>query len=111
MAFKTPANRDLPPRMIRRTRKRKNGQPWIGYYYDGRDEQGKRKEIPLGSDLNEAKLKWAKFEYKNPPIIARNMGEVFDRYEERIIPGKKPRTQQDNLKSSNNCASALTRPP
>ena len=98
MAFKTPANRDLPPRMICRTRKRKNGQTWTSYYYDGRDEQGKRKEIPLGADLNEAKVKWAKFEYKNPPIIARNMGEVFDRYEERIIPGKKPRTQQDNFK-------------
>ena len=84
--------------MLRRTRKLKNGRIWVSYYYDGRDENGKRKEIPLGPDLYEAKVKWAKMEYKNPPKVVRNMGEVFDRYEARIIPGKKPRTQQDNLK-------------
>jgi hypothetical protein len=28
---------------------------WEAYYYNGRNELGKRIEIPLGSDLNEAK--------------------------------------------------------
>ena len=84
--------------MLRRTRKRKNGQLWTSDYYDGRDENGNRKEIPLGPDLYEAKVKWAKLEYKTPPKVTHNMGDVFDRYEERIIPSKRPRTQQDNLK-------------
>ena len=111
MALKNPSNRDLPPRMLRRTRKRKNGRIWVSYYYDGRDENGKRKEIPLGSDLYEAKVKWAKLEYKNPPKNVRNMGEVFDRYEARIIPGKKPRTQQDNLKELKRLRKAFDNAP
>lgn len=111
MALKNPSNRDLPPRMLRRTRKRKNGRIWVSYYYDGRDENGKRKEIPLGSDLYEAKVKWAKMEYKNPPKVVRNMGEVFDRYEARIIPGKKPRTQQDNLKELKQLRKAFDNAP
>nr|WP_314400366.1 tyrosine-type recombinase/integrase [Pseudomonas lundensis] len=111
MALKNPGNRDLPPRMLRRTRKRKNGRIWVSYYYDGRDENGKRKEIPLGPDLYEAKVQWAKLEYKNPPKIVRNMGEVFDRYEVRIIPGKKPRTQQDNLKELKQLRKAFENAP
>ena len=111
MALKSSGNRDLPPRMLRRTRKRKNGRIWVSYYYDGRDENGKRKEIPLGLDLYEAKVKWAKLEYKNPPKIVRNMGEVFDRYEARIIPGKKPRTQQDNLKELKQLRKAFENAP
>ena len=111
MALKSSGNRDLPPRMLRRTRKRKNGRIWVSYYYDGRDENGKRKEIPLGPDLYEAKVKWAKMEYRNPPKIVRNMGEVFDRYEARIIPGKKPRTQQDNLKELKQLRKAFDNAP
>lgn len=111
MALKSSGNRDLPPRMLRRTRKRKNGRIWVSYYYDGRDENGKRKEIPLGPDLYEAKVKWAKMEYKTPPKIVRNMGEVFDRYEARIIPGKKPRTQQDNLKELKQLRKAFDNAP
>ena len=111
MALKSSGNRDLPPRMLRRTRKRKNGRIWVSYYYDGRDENGKRKEVPLGPDLYEAKVKWAKLEYKNPPKIVRNMGEVFDRYEARIIPGKKPRTQQDNLKELKQLRKAFENAP
>lgn len=56
------ANRDLPPRMLRRIRVLKNGKVWEAYYYNGRNELGKRIEIPLGSDLNEAKKKWAELE-------------------------------------------------
>ena len=47
-------HKDLPPRMLRRTRTLKNGKQWVGYYYDGRVD-GKRKEIPLGTNLSEAK--------------------------------------------------------
>ena len=45
---------DLPPRMGARTLKRGR----IRYYYTGIPG----KKIPLGSDLNEARLKWAKLE-------------------------------------------------
>ncbi len=56
------SGKDLPPRMIRRVRTLVSGKRWVGYYYAGRDESGRRKEIPLGTDLNEAKRKWAELE-------------------------------------------------
>lgn len=96
MRPKKPGNRALPPRMIKRERKLKSGRIWIGYYYNGRDEQGKRKEIPLGSDLDEARVEWARLERQTQPKLMRLMGAVFDRYEREIIPTKSPRTQHDN---------------
>ncbi len=90
--------KDLPPRMLRRTKKLKNGELWEGFYYNGRDDNGKRKEIPLGSDLNEAKRKWAELECKPAPADTGLMKHVFDRYERDVIPTKAPRTQKDNLK-------------
>ena len=47
--------RDLPPRMLRRVRTLAGGKKWVSYYYNGRNDAGRRKEIPLGGDLNEAK--------------------------------------------------------
>ncbi len=90
-------NRDLPPRMLRRTRVLKNGAAWEAYYYNGRNELGKRIEIPLGSDLNEAKKKWAELERHEAPVDTNLMRFIFDRYERDIIPAKAPRTQKDNL--------------
>lgn len=98
MRHKNATNRDLPPRMIRRVRKRKNGDTWVGYYYNGRDAAGGRKEIPLGGDIDQAKIEWARLERKSVPKPDHLMGALFDRYEEKIIPTKKPRTQKDNLK-------------
>lgn len=90
-------NRDLPPRMLRRVRIMKSGAVWVSYYYNGRDEAGKRKEIPLGTDLEEAKVEWARLERtKALPRAQHTMAALFDRYERDIIPGKAPRTQQDN---------------
>ena len=86
-----------PPRMLTRTRFGKNGQEWVSYYYDGRNEAGKRIEIPLGSDLNEAKRKWAELDKKEFPAEFGMMKYVFDRYQREIIPTKAPRTQKDNL--------------
>jgi integrase len=98
MRHKNAANRDLPPRMIRRTRVRKNGETWVGYYYNGRDAAGNRKEISLGGDIDQARIEWARLEHKAAPKPTHLMGSLFDRYEANIIPGKKPRTQKDNLK-------------
>lgn len=64
-------NRDLPPYMARRTYKNKKGEIWVGYYYTPpRDENGKKVAIPLGTDLAEAKKKWAELEGKQ--YIAEN---------------------------------------
>jgi integrase len=98
MRQKSTANRDLPPRMIRRIRKGKSGKTWTSYYYDGRSADGKRKEIPLGTDLDQAKVEWARLERKTPPKPTHLMSYVFDRYEKEIIPGKSIRTQSDNRK-------------
>ncbi|MCG8291907.1 site-specific integrase [Pseudomonas entomophila] len=86
-------NRDLPPGMYRRKRTRKNGKVWVGYYY--RDQAGK--EIPLGTDLVQAKLKWADFEAKATPAELTTMKGIFDEYLLKIIPGKAARTQKDNI--------------
>lgn len=99
MRLKKPSNRDLPPRLLRRVRTLKSGKQWVGYYYDGRDENGKRVEIPLGNDLDVAKVEWAKLDRKAVPKITRLLCDVFNRYERDVIPGKMPRTQKDNLLS------------
>lgn len=89
--------RDLPPRMLRRTKRLKNGELWVAYYYNGRDELGNRKEIPLGTDLTEAKRKWAELECKPTPQEIGIMRPIFDRYIKEVMPTKAPRTQKDNL--------------
>lgn len=71
---------------MRRIRKGKNGQIWTAYYYDGRDAAGKRKEIPLGTDLDQAKVEWARLERRAPPKPNHLMSYVFDRYEKEISP-------------------------
>ena len=98
MRQKKAANRDLPPRMIRRTRKRKNGSTWVGYYYNGRDGEGNRVEIPLGGDLDEAKIEWARLDRKAIPKSVHLMGRLFDDYESNVIPKLKPGTQHDYRK-------------
>lgn len=87
---------DLPPRMLRRSKRMKSGRIWTSFYYNGRDENGKRVEIPLGSDLNEAKRKWAELECKPAPSETGLLKFIFKKYEEEIISTKAPRTQIDN---------------
>jgi hypothetical protein len=70
--------------MVRRKRPRKNGRVWIGYYY--RDSAGK--EIPLGTDLSKARLKWAELEAKEKPADLTTMKGIFDRYVRDVIPKK-----------------------
>lgn len=90
------SNSDLPPRMIRRKRKLKSGEVWEGLYYNGRDAEGRRIEIPLGTDLNEAKRRWAQLECRDAPANTGLMRFIFDRYEREIIPNKAPSTRRDN---------------
>lgn len=88
-------NADLPPRMMRRVRTLKSGKQWIGYYYHVGAGQ---KEVPLGTDLAEAKRKWAELEGK--PAAAPDttqLASAFKKYLEDVIPKKAPRTQKLNL--------------
>lgn len=85
--------RHLPPRMYQWTRPRKSGKDWVAYYY--LDSTGKT--IPLGKDLDQARLKWAELEAKEKPLDLRTMKGIFDRYIRDIVPKKAPRTQLDNL--------------
>ncbi|MCK8655422.1 tyrosine-type recombinase/integrase [Pseudomonas umsongensis] len=87
------ATRHLPPRMYQWTRPRKCGKTWIAYYY--LDSTGKA--IPLGKDLDKARLKWAELEAKEIPLDLRTMKGIFDRYIRDIVPKKAPRTQRDNF--------------
>jgi integrase len=88
--------KDLPPRMLRRTKTLASGKVWESFYYNGRDSNGKRKEIPLGTDLNEAKRKWAELEGRPASSDTSLMRFIFDRYAKEIIPTKQPRTRKDN---------------
>ena len=90
-------NRDLPPRMLRRTRTLKSGKVWESFYYNGKDASGRRVEIALGPDLNEAKRKWAELECRGAPEETGLMRFVFDRYVREILPTKAPKTQSDYL--------------
>jgi len=51
----------------------------------------------LGSDINEAKRRWAEFELKPYPKDSRQLNAIFDRYIKEVLPQNMPRTQSDKL--------------
>ncbi len=97
--------RNLPPRMYQWTRKRKSGKDWIAYYY--LDLTGKA--IPLGKDLDLARIKWAELEAKEKPLDLRTMKGIFDRYIRDIV-SKKHRAPRKTIwrrsSSSDRCSIA-----
>ena len=103
--------RHLPPRMLQRTKKLKSGKLWVGYYYNGRDDDGRRMEIPLGTDLNEAKRKWAELDCKPTLVETSLMQHIFDRYLREVVPTKAPRTQKDNQGSITQLRAAFDSAP
>ncbi|MGY2222412.1 phage integrase [Pseudomonas gingeri] len=111
MRQKKAANRDLPPRMIRRVKKMKSGKLWVGYYYNGKDEEGRRKEVPLGTDLDEAKVEWARLDRKATPRPAHLMGRLFDDYEGKVMPGLKAGTRSDYQKGLKQLRKAFENAP
>lgn len=111
MRRKNAANLDLPPRMIRRNAKLKSGKIWTGYYYNGRDANGKRKEIPLGSNLDDAKVEWARLERKAIPVPAHLMDRLFEDYEAKVIPKLTKGTQDDYQKGLRQLKKAFTGAP
>jgi len=93
------SSKDLPPRMLRRSKKLKSGRVWNAYYYNGRDKDGNRTEIPLGTDLLEAKRRWAELEGKPVQKDFKKMSGIFDRYIQEALPKLSPRSQMNNLYS------------
>lgn len=87
----------LPPRMLERRRTLKSGKVWIGYYYYAGKEGGKAKEIALGTDLVEAKRKWAELEGKPVAADTTKLETAFSKYRRDIVPKKAPKTQELNL--------------
>jgi integrase len=88
----------LPPRMLERRKTLKSGKVWTGYYYAGRTPDGKRQEIPLGTDLAAAKTKWAELERKPPPAGAKSrMQMAWEKYLLSAMPKKDPKTRKQQL--------------
>lgn len=83
--------------MVARRRKLASGKIWTGYYYNGRNADGSRVEIPLGTDLVAAKRKWADLEGAPPPADTGLMKHVFDQYVRDILPKKGVKTQREYL--------------
>ncbi|WP_090207153.1 tyrosine-type recombinase/integrase [Pseudomonas asplenii] len=111
MRPKKPQNRDLPPRMLRRIRKRKKGPDYICYFYSAKGTDGKQVKIPLGTDLDIAKIEWAKLDRKAVPKVMKLLGSIFDRYDRDIIPTKKASTQRENRLSLKQLRAAFADAP
>jgi integrase len=86
---RTKAGAHLPPRMLARRRKRADGTEWVGYYYNA----GGRKEISLGTDLVEAKRKWAELEGKPADPAVNTLAAAFAKYRTDVLPKKARKTQ------------------
>ncbi len=113
----TPKNH-IPPLMRARKRILKSGKTWIGYYFEARNDAGKRIEIALGTDYGVAIKKWAELSHAPPPPTNTHlMKYIFDRYEKEVLPLKAIGTQKTNLqelkqlrKSFNNAPIDALRP-
>lgn len=67
--------------MTLRTYQNRAGDVWVGYYYEHkRDANGKRRATPLGSDLAEAKKKWAEIEGTAAPTDPTTITGVHEQY-------------------------------
>jgi integrase len=79
-----------------RARERKYG---TYYYLDaGRQTDGTRKEIPLGSDYVVAVRKWGELTSSDVPVTGITFRKVAERYVRDVLPTKSQTTQADNLR-------------
>lgn len=86
---------DLPPRMVARTLK--SGKRL--FYYNG------KRRVPLGSDLNVARLEWAKLE--NNGEITQRFPRVAEQYERAIVPTLRQSTQAEYRRALRNLCKAF----
>jgi hypothetical protein len=69
------------PRLRTHVRKGAKGQVWVSYFYDNRPE----KDIPLGSDYDEALAKWREI-HEHKPRIAGTILEAMERWRTDSLP-------------------------
>jgi len=100
-------NKNLPPRMRRRTQK--SGR--VFFYYDMGGQP--RREIPLGQDFILAVKKWAELEGEKevPQANQITFRYAAERYKLEVLPRKAPRTQRDNLLELENLLAFFDHPP
>lgn len=79
---KSALNKDLPPRMI--ARRYPSGA--VAYYFNG------KKRVPLGRDLNRARLEWAKLE--NAATVAGTFASVVVDWKATELAKRGPYTQR-----------------
>lgn len=77
----------LPPHMA---------QKGNAYYYVTSTKP--RQWLPLGSDLNQARMKWAEFEQEPLDSKDKTFAIIAERYRREVLKQKAPRTQKDYLK-------------
>lgn len=72
---------ELPPRMVPRSWETKKGVNRAYYYEHPRDEAGKRKLEPLGTDFAKAKQKWGEIEGVKVEVPeAGTLEEIYQKY-------------------------------
>jgi site-specific recombinase XerC len=69
------------PRLRTHVRKGAKGQVWVSYFYDNRPE----KDIPLGSEYDEAIKKWREI-HEHKPRIAGTLLEAMERWQAESLP-------------------------
>ncbi|MDK4689168.1 tyrosine-type recombinase/integrase [Kingella negevensis] len=99
MGRKHSTNHNLPNGMRARKRHRANGKIIIYYYYESRTADGKRREIPLGTDYVLAVQQWAKLEHDKIRAHDRaTYNTIATRYKAEILPQSKSANTLRNKK-------------
>lgn len=99
MGRKPSTNLNLPKGMRARVRRRKHGEDVTYYFYDAGRVDGRRKEIPLGSDYIRAVQEWAKLEAaKVPQTNQATFIGMCTRYLNEVSPTKALGSQQNDRK-------------
>lgn len=110
MADKSSKRRAYLPHF--RAREQKSGR--VYYYFDTGAAEGKaRKEIPLGSDLNEAIAKYSKLKKTDltPPRATVTFGDAARRYLAQVVPTKAKLTQKGNIREMEELLAYFDNPP
>lgn len=84
---------------------------WVGYYFNGRDSAGKRREIPLGSNLDDALTSYANLAAEPIGIIQKSAPIIIgmDAQEAKIfLQSLLSRTRQRAISAGVECALTIT---
>lgn len=97
MGRRPTVNLNLPKGMRARKRTRKNGTVVTYYFYDGRDENGRRKEYPLGTDYVLAVQEWGRLEQESSQATAAaTFTAAAARYTADVLVHRAENTQRNS---------------